>query len=309
LAEAADAASIAIAVSIFLECCQNGTVLAGVVCYCAGDGQLETGGPMNKLLLATAAVAFATVGSAGAADLPMKAPPMVAAAPAMTWTGCYVDGGIGYGMWNQDEAISFGGLNTGTYTNGGRGWLGRVGVGCDYQFTPSFVIGVFGDYDFMNLKGTVQGANFTATGLGGVPVAADEKEKSAWYIGGRLGYLPYPNLMTFVSGGWTETRFNQRDYFSLLTGTLTGISLPQHDYSGWFLGGGTEYAVPWASFRGLFWKTEYRFSEYRADNLGAFVTATGLPNGTVANDQKFVQTVTTSLVWKFNWGGPVVARY
>jgi hypothetical protein len=39
------------------------------------------------------------------------------------------------------------------------------------------------------------------------------------------------------------------------------------------------------------------------------VTATGFPNGTIAHDQKFIQTVTSSLVWRFNWGGQVVAKY
>src|SRR5262249_30941677 len=125
----------------------------------------------------------------------------------------------------------------------------------------------------------------------------------------RLGYLPYPNLMTFVSGGWTQAHFTQRDYFNLLTGVATGISAPDNTYNGWFIGGGTGYAVPWAGFRGLFLETEYRFAQYRSEDLAAFFTNTGLPNGTILHDQKFVQTVTSSLVWKFNWGGPVVARY
>jgi outer membrane immunogenic protein len=265
---------------------------------------------MNKLLIATAAVALATVGTAGAADLPMKAPPMVAAAPAMTWTGCYISGGVGYGMWNQDETERAFGLATASTTNGGRGWLGRVGAGCDYQFNPSFVIGAFGDYDFANLKthDFASSPNFFATGAGAPPVGAFEKENRAWHAGLRLGYLPYPNLLTFVSGGWTQAHFTQRDFVLLLNPAIsTGVSAPDHTYSGWFLGGGTEYALPWA--HGLFWKTEYRFAQYRADDLAIFVTNTGLPTGTILNDQKFVQTVTTSLVWKFNWGGPVVARY
>jgi len=61
---------------------------------------------MNKLGLTASALLLAAIGSAGAADLPMKAPPM-APPPAPTWTGCYISGGIGYGMWNQDNQDSF----------------------------------------------------------------------------------------------------------------------------------------------------------------------------------------------------------
>jgi outer membrane immunogenic protein len=129
---------------------------------------------MNKLLIATAAVALATVGTAGAADLPVKAPPMVAAAPVYTWTGCYVSGGVGYGMWNQDNSAfdTLGlGINTVTQTAGGRGWLGRVGVGCDYQVAPSFVIGAFGDYDWRNIKGNFH--DFS-------DFVGEEKNTAAW---------------------------------------------------------------------------------------------------------------------------------
>jgi outer membrane immunogenic protein len=282
-------------------------ILQSVSCTPTGYVHTKTGGPMKKLLLATTAlVAFAAVGSASAADLPVKAPPMIAAAPVMSWTGCYVSGGVGYGMWNQDH---FGQTDPGhfqltdTITSGGRGWLGRVGVGCDYQVAPSFVIGAFGDYDFMNLHSH---GRADVAGLG-----AEEKESGAWAVGGRIGYLPYPNLMTYVSGGYTQTRFDRQDLF--ITGInppiAAGLFIGQHTYNGWFLGGGTEYAVPWAGFRGLFWKTEYRFSSYRADDLPILITATGGPSGIGEHSEKFVQTVTTSLVWKFNWGGPVVARY
>ena len=59
---------------------------------------------MKKLTLAAAAL-VALTGSAIAADLPRKAPAAVAPAPlpVATWTGCYLTGGVGYGMWNQDN--------------------------------------------------------------------------------------------------------------------------------------------------------------------------------------------------------------
>ena len=102
---------------------------------------------MRKLLIATAAVALASVGTASAADLPYKATPPAAPVVTYSWPGCYISGGLGYGMWNQDhfgETLPGGVRLTGDVTSGGRGWLGRLGVGCDYQVAPSFLFGAFG---------------------------------------------------------------------------------------------------------------------------------------------------------------------
>ena len=56
---------------------------------------------MKKLVLALSAVA-AFSAPALAADMAAKA--LMRAAPvayAPSWTGCYVGGGFGYGLWNQ----------------------------------------------------------------------------------------------------------------------------------------------------------------------------------------------------------------
>jgi outer membrane immunogenic protein len=261
---------------------------------------------MNKLLIATAAVAFATAGTAGAADLPTKAPPMVAAAPVASWTGCYVSGGVGYGMWNQDHfaetTTTLTQLDPQT-TTGGRGWLGRVGVGCDYQIAPQFLIGAFGDYDWMSLKGQWDDAL-----AAGPAVVGTEKESASWAAGVRVGYLPYPNLLTFISGGWTQARFDQINFATATNPSIaltTGI--PRQTYNGWFIGGGTEYRLPW--WQNLTWKTEYRFSQFSSRDVAEVNLATGAAIGLSEHMEKFTQTVTTSLVWRFNFGGPVVARY
>jgi outer membrane immunogenic protein len=271
---------------------------------------------MKKLLIATAAVAFAT--AASAADLPVKALPMVAAAPVASWTGCYVSGGVGYGMWNQDVSLTgnllnanggvIGTVNTATTRDGGRGWLGRVGVGCDYEFGSQFLIGAFGDWDWDNLKGTNTPNELAIVGGFTSPVTYDVKERNSAAAGLRVGYLPYPNLLTFVSGGWTRARFDEAAETLTLNGAVTGLNYPtSYDVNGWFIGGGYEYRLPW--WQNLTWKTEYRFNQYQSVNLAEVVSATGFPTGNIVHNQSFVQTVTTSLVWRFNWGGPVVARY
>jgi outer membrane immunogenic protein len=114
---------------------------------------------MKKLLLVSLSAFALTSGAALAADIALKAPPSaLPAPPAANWTGCYVDGGAGYGMWNRNHFFFSSTTSTSPPEDGsGRGWLGRFGGGCDYQFSlgtlGNFVIGALADYDFMSLKG------------------------------------------------------------------------------------------------------------------------------------------------------------
>lgn len=261
---------------------------------------------MGRSLLNVAGVSFFLVAAplslANAADLlPLKAPPP---APALNWTGCNVNVGVGYGMYNIDQ-FGVGALPTSTSTEGGRGWLGRFGAGCDYQISPRFVIGVFGDYDVMGLN-----ANFSPGATG---VVGKENESGAWYVGGRIGYLVTPTLLSYFDGGFTQTRFDQINYGSLVPPFgAAAFFTPGNTYQGWFLGSGVEYALnfDWLPVRGLFWRNEYRFSEYNSATL-PILTAAGGATGVSEHMQPFVQTVTTSLVWRFNWtgAGPMGPRY
>src|SRR5215472_16916080 len=109
---------------------------------------------MKRFILALAVLATVS-GSALAADLAAKARPSLAAtAPGYPWGGCYVDGGAGFGLWNQDNfsESSPGVRLTADQTSGGRGWFGQIGGGCDYQFAVggwgNFLIGALADYSF-----------------------------------------------------------------------------------------------------------------------------------------------------------------
>jgi outer membrane immunogenic protein len=271
---------------------------------------------MKRQLIAGFALGFLAVVPAVAAD--MRAAPILKApmmAPAFSWTGCYLNAGAGYGMWNQDHSVTAArastpgvpnSFNSFDVTNGGRGWLGRFGAGCDYQLGgtfSNFVIGVFGDYDWMNLKGTLTTQLVNGAGA---PTQADEKETSAWAAGARIGYVIAPSVLTYVNGGWTQTRFGEMDAVSVSTGNPTGNAFPAHTYQGWFFGSGFEYAFTWLPINGLFLRSEYRYSTYKRDDLTEFNLATGLPAGnaglgSVLHSAKQVQTITTSLVWRFGW--------
>jgi hypothetical protein len=136
----------------------------------------------NKTIFAATAVAAFIAAPALASDLPVKAPPR---APVVGG-GCYVNGGVGYGLSNRDH-FSFNetGFVNRDGTSGARGYLGRVGGGCDYQFSPAggWATGSSArspDYDLMNLHG---GFTDAAT-----LVTAPSRENWAAAAGGRIGF-------------------------------------------------------------------------------------------------------------------------
>src|SRR4029077_3435048 len=112
---------------------------------------------MKKILLALTVVAALT-GSANAADLAArpytKAPPPIA--PVYSWTGFYIFGGVGGGIWDADSyAVSrpTGLPLTNTQRFGGDGWFGTVGAGYDWQFNGGWVAGIFADGQVGSLPG------------------------------------------------------------------------------------------------------------------------------------------------------------
>jgi outer membrane immunogenic protein len=253
---------------------------------------------MKRVLLASLAAIALASGSAFAADLP-PAPPVykapAAVAPTYNWTGCYLGAGGGYGMYNSDATeivASTGAVVLPEGTTGGRGWLGQVQGGCDYQFAlgslGNWVIGAFADYDWMDIHGT-------HNGLGGA--TGEMKENSAWAAGARIGYLVTPTFLVYQSGGYSQTHFDQINY----TGGGTGIALPATRFNGWFLGTGFEYAFTFLPIHGLFLKSEYRFAQYQSKSPIDFFTATGAQTAVAETEKPYVQTFTTELVYRFNW--------
>ena len=136
---------------------------------------------MKKVILAIAALTAMTA-SASAADLaPVKAPPPVPP-PAYNWTGFYIFGGGGGGLWAADQSVRD------TVTNvpltidrrqGGSGWFGTVGLGYDWQFNGPWVFGLFADGQFGSIKGTLIDPVDS--------VIAPIKLQDSWAVGARVG--------------------------------------------------------------------------------------------------------------------------
>jgi outer membrane immunogenic protein len=283
---------------------------------------------MKKLVLALVSLALFT-GSAAAADLAVKAPPMAAPAPVYNWTGFWISGGFGYALADVGTSVTaptapFAFFDAG-HDVGMKGWLGKVGAGFDYQFAGplgNWVVGVFSDGSWSNIRG--QDAFLcTACALGIGSFAAQQQNDWSWAVGARLGYVVTPTLLTYFNGGWTQSHWKQvnwinNDPASVGFGGLTGLALPSQTRNGWFIGGGTEYsfANSLIPIRGLFWKSEVRFSEFGNQTNNQICTLAGAGCGALGAVQSLARThiveqaATTELVYRFNWSGPgIAARY
>ena len=273
---------------------------------------------MKKLVLALTAVAAFT-GSASAADLAArpyaKAPAPIA--PVYNWTGFYIFGGAGGGLWNADSNVqstgvvgpfgAFGGAGTALTRDqrlGGDGWFGTVGVGYDWQFNGRWVAGIFADGQFGDIRGSLSDPFFGIEGR--------EKLRTSYAAGVRVGYLVAPNVLSYVNAGYSGSEWSGSSLSSLAAGgSATVVTTPSFHRNGWFVGGGVENNLDIFGITapGWFMKTEYRSAFYERISLPTRFTPAfgGGFTGEAITFKPWVQTISTSLVYRFNWGGPPIA--
>ncbi len=242
---------------------------------------------MKKFLLGTVAL-LAMGASASAADLaarPYTKAPAYVAAPIYNWTGFYIGGHVG-GAFNGNSGFG------GTSDNSDGRFLGGVQAGADYQFAPNWVIGVEGQYSWV-------GSNNTTVLLPVAPFGNygyNLNQKGLASVTGRLGYTWGPALL-YVKGGWayqdaTETLF-------VPAGAPAAFATTTKD-NGYTVGAGLEYLFTqnWSG------KIEYQYYDFGNTTITSPVALSAY--GSSKNDQ---HTVKAGLNYRFNWGGPVVAKY
>jgi outer membrane immunogenic protein len=245
--------------------------------------------------------------AASAADLPArtytKAPPP---APVWSWTGFYIFGGAGGGLWAADQHTQVTGTGAPLaidQRNGGSGWFGTVGAGYDWQVSPSWVVGVLADGQFGSIRGDIHDTVMGWTGF--------EKLQDQWAAGVRVGYLVAPNVLSYVNGGYSGAHFSGTSFISTVSGAAVGAHTNSFNRNGWFVGGGVEnnLNIFGITAPGWFMKTEYRAAFYDQKADTEFFNATNLGTGRDIRFNNWNQTISTSLVYRFNWTGPVVAKY
>ena len=191
---------------------------------------------MRSTLLGGAACLLSTVCALGAdMGVPIAIP---SALPPFTWTGCYAGGQAGGGFGQKDLNDSVGivssisgftsaNLNISGYMLGGQ-------IGCDYQFRPSWVVGIEG----AATGGNIHGSTSVATpALLGDSANFRETTDLLTSITGRIGYA-WNNWLLYAKGGaaWASDRYSAADV--LATYDFEGLETR----FGWTAGAGVEWA-------------------------------------------------------------------
>lgn len=205
---------------------------------------------MKKLLIVgAAACSLSIAGRSLAADLPINVTKAPLAAPAFTWTSCYLGAHAGGGLANPavtdpvqlvQDTFLFPGATAGITTASIRPTGVVVGgqIGCDYQFAPSWVVGIEGAASGSNMKGSTNVG--LPLGLAGETALVTGKTDFISSVTARFGYA-VDRWLFYVKGGGALAG----DEYSI-TGTFTGIPFDFEgldSHYGWTAGGGIEWAL------------------------------------------------------------------
>jgi len=202
---------------------------------------------MRRSLPVAVALAVICTPAAFAADMPVKAAPMVAPVAAYNWTGFYLGGQVG-GGWASNTTTTIdasGAFLAGTVQNAIKpsGVLGGVYGGYNYQFNQLFLAGVDADFSWASLTGG-DATDIGNTGAaGGRTAVLSAKVKSIGTVTGRLGYIYNNNWLFFGKGGWAWSSWSGASTVTnTTTGALTSTGNNSTTRNGWTVGTGAEWA-------------------------------------------------------------------
>jgi outer membrane immunogenic protein len=253
---------------------------------------------MQRLLFGLAGVLLTT--TAYAADMPLKAPPVVAAA-AFSWTGFYLGGYFGWGF-EHHTVTNVGSINSANFPAGYTssadidGALGGAQLGYDWQFSPNWLVGIGADIAWSGIKGDANNP-----GVVNPLVVSHVHHDYSWLstVTGRFGYVAN-NWLLYAKGGaaWAESKSSS--YTTNAAGVTTTTTEGSLTRTGWTAGGGLEwrFAKNWSAL------VEYDYVDFgiaTASNAVTFgTTAPVLTGATLQRDNKaYMNVVKVGVNYRF----------
>jgi len=281
-----------------------------------------------------------------AADILFKAPPPPP--PPPIWTGCYIGGNVGAALGRSDwsdvvpQPVEFGPNNfIGTnpahpISNFYGGVIGGGQVGCNYQVSPQWVLGIEGMYDGTDMHGNVTAPNMYNTPVTALGVFGSSNgilNTSQNYIAsltGRVGYT-WQDMMIYGKGGvaWTQYNYHvSNSCFDNVLFVFCGNALVQAqtgdgqewDGSRTVAGGTAGLGIEWHFAPHVTAFAEYDYYGFGSANIRFPLTHCGsdelipnicpVPNAKNAQIANDVQTVKFGVNYLFNFGccGPLVTK-
>jgi len=244
---------------------------------------------MKKILTVAAAIAaLGFVGSANAADMPVKGP-VYKAAPVVlyNWTGIYVGGNIGgawaHSSWCTDATFNGGCALGDNFSDTKGGFVGGGQIGARWQ-SGAWVFGVEAMFDGLSISSTNPS-----------PIAAGRTRSTEFHnlftVTGQVGYA-WDRWLGYVKGGYAGTRItydaNLPGGFDLNTSETT---------NGWTVGIGTEYLVTQNVSVGL----EYNYAQFNPGDTNNLANTGGVVIACAFCDTKAnIQTVLLRANYKFS---------
>jgi outer membrane immunogenic protein len=278
----------------------------------------------SKLILSVAAaVSVLGIGAASAADLPVKALPYTAAAPAFSWTGCYL-GGNGGGAWGRSDVNTTISTPSSPFvdelTRELSPVLHSVGatvggqLGCNRQF-GHLVVGGETDFNYFGLKksiSTTLPAALVDPALQSVTTNSSIETRWLFTARGRLGYA-WDTWLVYGTGGLAMTRIDASANYSNLIVRVNPPVLAENEFAsasttkvGWTVGAGVEHAISknWTA------KLEYLYADFGSVAASGPLVGEAGPTGIFFNHNFPLRTniVRFGVNYLFN-SGPVVAKY
>jgi len=265
----------------------------------------------NPKLIAVAAAVGAVlgIGAASGADLAVKALPYTAPPPPFSWTGFYVGGNAGAGVFHDQGFQSGGGITQDLRADRhGVGGLAGGQIGYNYQ-AGMLVLGIEGEGFWSGMKITTDRFG----GLNGNTLFETATIRNKWDydIAARLG-IALDRALIYGKAGWVAGGFDW-NASDVNCGNFCTITQGGATLDGLLIGLGLEYAFAnnWTT------KFEYDYLGFGSKNVSfrtSCVTNPILcgPSGSVnstLNVSADKHIFKVGLNYLFNAAAPVVARY